>query len=268
MYRTKKNIEIRNGRKIFSPLFSFPSFISFLSLFSFISFQCIAQNDTKWEFKINGGYNIGGTSPLPLPEEIREIKKFSLPAFAPHLAFETTRWFNEKWGLTTQLTLDYKGFSVSDSVLNLHTEMEIDKGSRKSGNFTGTNSTKIKNAYFTVPVMVSYQISDKWLVQAGTYFAYLFSPSFTGSASDGYFREGSPIGEKTEIDKTNFDFSDNLRKFDFGLQAAGEWYFKKNLAIRAQLAWGLTPIFPSDFTAISFDMYNIYGTIGIAYILK
>ena len=223
----------------------------------------------RWDFKINVGYNIGGTSPLPMPEEIRSIERYSPPGFSPHVAVEATRRLSEKWGISAQLTLDHKGFTVRDSVFNLHTEMELGGKDPQVGNFTGHNQTKVRNSYLTLPVMASYFISEKWMAQAGFYVAYLYSPGFSGSASDGYFRQGGPTGEKTEVDNdATFDFSDELNKFDFGLVAAGEWSFSKYFALRGQLAWGLISVFPSDFTGISYKMYNIYGTIGVSYKLR
>ncbi len=241
----------------------------FIIPFSLFCLLVSAQDEkqTSWEFKINGGYNIGGTAPLPMPEEVRKVERFSPPAFAPHVALEATRWFTPKWGVSAQLTLDYKGFTVKDSVLNLHTEINMD-GDPVTGNFTGHNETKIRNSYITIPVMASYRPSKYWTIQAGFYAAYLYSPSFTGTASDGYIRKGSPVGEKIEVTSASFDFSDELSRFDFGVQAAGEWSFSKSFAVHGQLAWGLTPIFPSDFTGVSFKMYNIYGTIGVSYLLK
>lgn len=239
-----------------------------LSAFCLNILQTNAQKKIYlWEVKINAGYNIGGTSPLPLPAEIRKIEKYSPPAFAPHIALEVTRWFNDKWGISAQFTMDYKGFTVRDSVLNLHTEIEMGDETY-TGAFTGHNKTKISNSYITVPITATYKISDKWLVQAGLYAAYLYNPGFSGTASDGYIRKGGPTGEKTEVDEATFDFSDDLNKIDFGIQVAGEWRFSTEFALRGQLAWGLRPVFPSDFTGMSFDMYNIYGTIGVSYILK
>ena len=235
-------------------------------------FTCFSQIKGQehypcWEFKINGGYNIGGTSPLPLPVEIREIESYTPSAFAPHVAFEAIRWFNEKWGAAVQLTLDYKGFTVKDQVKNLHTEIEM--GDEKYiGNFTGKNKTQINNSYITIPVTASYRFSEKWIAQLGFYAGYLYNPGFKGTASDGYIRRASPIGEKTIVDNATFDFSDDLKKFDFGLQMAGEWKFYQNFALRGQITWGTTPILPADFTAVSFDMYNIYGMLGISYRLK
>ena len=241
--------------------YKFITLIFALSILSEIKAQEIVY---PWEFKINVGYNIGGTSPLPLPVEIRKIEKYSPASFAPHIAFEATRWFNNKWGLTAQFTFDYKGFSVKDSVLYFHTEMKINENTY-AGSFTGHNETKIKNSYMTIPVSATYRISDNWLAQAGVYAAYLYSPSFTGTASNGYIREGGPTGEKTEVNEASFDFSDEMNKFDFGLQAACEWNCYKRFSVRGQLAWGLLSIFPSDFTGISFKMYNIYGTVGVSY---
>ncbi len=236
--------------------------LSILSLYAQKNYSVL-----PWEFKINAGYNIGGTSPLPMPAEVRKVEKYSPPAFAPHMALECTRWFNEKWGLTAQFTLDFKGFSVKDSVLNLNTEMEMRDGVYK-GVFTGHNETRIKNTYITLPVVAAYRVSDKWLLQGGFYIAWLYSPDFKGTASDGYIREGGPTGDKTLVDEATFDFSEEERKFDWGLQAAAEWKFSGSFALRGQLAWGLTSIFPSDFTGVSFKMYNIYGTIGVSYHLK
>lgn len=225
------------------------------------------QHYPCWEYKINGGFNIGGTSPLPLPVEIRKIESYTPSAFAPHVALEAIRWFNEKWGVSAQITLDYKGFTVKDRVKNLHTEIEM--GDEKYiGNFTGKNKTKINNSYITIPVTANYRFSDKWIAQLGLYVGYLYNSGFKGTASDGYIRRGSPIGEKTIVDNATFDFSDDLNKFDFGLQMAGEWEFYRNFALRGQLSWGIKPIFPADFTAVSFDMYNIYGMLGISYRLK
>lgn len=242
------------------------SIIIFLTILSF--FQAKGQVQYPcWEFKINGGFNIGGTSPLPLPAEIRKVKSYSPSPFAPHIALEGTRWYNEKWGISAQFTLDHKGFTVKDEVKNLHTEIEM--GDEKYiGNFTGENETKINNTYITIPIMASYRISNKWTAQLGPYIAYLYNPSFKGTASDGYIRRGSPIGEKTIVDNATFDFSDDQNKFDFGIQASGEWEFYKDFALRGQLSWGLKPIFPSDFTAVSFNMYNIYGMLGLSYRLK
>jgi hypothetical protein len=220
----------------------------------------------SWEYKIQAGYNIGGSSPLPLPAEIRAIEKFSPEIFAPHIALEATRWLNEKWGISAQIALDSKGFTVRDKVKNLYTEIRIDGNpDPQTGSFTGKNTTEIRNTYFTVPVMAAYRMSDKWLTQLGIYAAYLYHPHFNGTASDGYIRRGSPIGEKIDVPHASFDFSKEQNRLDYGFVLAEEWKFSNRFALRGQVNWGLRSLFPSNFTGMSFNMYNIYGMIGVSY---
>ena len=58
---------------------------------------------------------------------------------------------------------------------------------------------------------------------------------------------------------------EEVRSFDAGIMASGDWFFTKKIAATAQLSWGLVPIFPSDFEGLSYKMYNIYLSLGIAY---
>ena len=60
-----------------------------------------------------------------------------------------------------------------------------------------------------------------------------------------------------------YDFSDNLRKFQWGLQLGGEWRAFKHLNVYADLTWGLNDIFKKDFDTIS--LYPIYLNIGFGY---
>jgi hypothetical protein len=242
----------------------FSKILAVILLVLFSSVHTKAQEYLSWEFKINGGYNLGGTSPLSFPVEIRKIEKFSPSWIAPHFALEATRWLNEKWGIAAQIALDHKGFTVSDRVKNLHTEIEM-KDEPFTGNFTGKNTTEIRNSYLSFPVLATYRISDKWTTQSGVYIAYIYNPHFSGNVSDGYIREGSPIGVKTVVDYASFDFSKEQNVFDYGILLAGERILYSHFALRGQLSWGLNSLFPSDFTGITFKMYNIYGSIGLSY---
>ncbi|MDR0680632.1 MAG: PorT family protein [Dysgonamonadaceae bacterium] len=246
----------------------FSKILAVLLLVFFFSTYTKAQDKYPlWKFKINAGYNLGGTSPLSFPVEIRKIEKFSPSWIAPHFALEATRWLNEKWGVATQIAWDHKGFTVRDRVKNLHTEIEM-KDETFAGNFTGKNTTEIRNVYISLPVLATYRISGKWTAQSGLYIAYLYNPHFNGHASGGYIREGSPIGLKVPVDYASFDFSKEQNKFDYGILLAGERVLYSHFALRGQLSWGLNSLFPSDFTGITFKMYNIYGSVGLSYRLN
>ena len=62
-----------------------------------------------------------------------------------------------------------------------------------------------------------------------------------------------------------YDFSDDLRRFQWGIQFGGEWKAFKHLNVYADLTWGLNDIFKKNFDTISFAMYPIYLNVGFGY---
>jgi hypothetical protein len=239
------------------------TFILFVLGFFFFPLEGKAQ---LWEYKINAGYSLGGSSPVSFPAEIRKIEEYRPDAWAPHIALEATRWLNEKWGIVAQIAWDHKGFTVRDRVKNMYTEIEIEGNPEpQTGNFTGNNTTKVQNDYLSVPLLATCRFSDGLTGQFGIYVAWLSRSCFKGSVSDGYLRLGSPVGEKIDVPSASFNFSKEQNRFDYGLLLAEEWTLYRNFALRGQLSWGLSSLFPSDFTGISFDMHNIYGMLGVSY---
>ena len=77
------------------------------------------------EYRIKAGVNIGGTSPLPLPAEIREINSYRPGA---QLAIEGNiiKWFdrNRKWGGLFGIRLENKGMKTDARVKNYYMVMD------------------------------------------------------------------------------------------------------------------------------------------------
>lgn len=241
----------------------------------FVAQLAIAQNQNtpendfppvakKIKYKIVVGYNIGGTAPIGLPNNIRKIKSYS-PLFSPSLGYEGTYQFNKKWAVNVGLKIDLKGMSASDSVAYYHTLIQQGNNAAFEGSFSGNNYTKIQNTYLTLPILAQYSLNNYWHIKLGCYLAYLLSPKFEGTVSNGYIRKGGPLGEKVTITATNFDFSNKLRHFDFGLDVGAAHDISHRWTVAARIQWGLVPVFPSSFTGIGFNMYNIYGNLGIGY---
>lgn len=227
-----------------------------------------AQDKIKlWEFKVYAGYNFGGTTPLPLPAEIRKIKSWS-PGFAGTLAFQATRWITPEWGVSSGIAIDLKGMVIKSEVKYMMTNLVIGEGDNTgyfSGMFTGDNMTKVRNGYFVLPVLAAWRPHEKWTFRLGGYFASQQDAKFEGTASNGYIRDGGPSGNRVNIESATFDFSDDVKKVDAGLMAQADWFFTSKMAVTTQLSWGLVPIFPSDFNGIPYKMYNVYFMTGIAY---
>ena len=101
-----------------------------------------------------------------------------------------------------------------------------------------------------------------------TYEETMLSREFSGHVYEGYLREGDPVGPKVEFtdDKiATYDFSDDLRHFQWGMQVGAGWRAFKHLNIYADLTWGLNDIFKNDFQTITFAMYPIYLNVGFGY---
>jgi len=223
----------------------------------------------KYNFRF--GYMIGGTAPIGMPATIRSLDSYRLQPNVT-LGIDVTKPLGGKWGVTTGIRLENKGMKIKATVKNYHMAF-VQGGERLEGVFTGGNYSEVEEYMATVPVMASYSVNDNFHVKAGAYASVLTSRKFEGYAYDGYLRENTPTGAKVlighdETDRGNYDFSKNMRHMQFGLVAYADYYWGKHWGAFADLTWGLTGVFQSNFDTIEQTLYPIYGTIGLAYRLK
>ncbi len=242
------------------------SFIIIMAVaLTLISGQAMAQDTESWTIKARVGYSIGGTAPLGIPATIRSIDKFSL---TPSLMAGADVSFplQNQWGLMTGLRIENKAMKVD--VTTKGYRMEVVKGDSKiEGLFTGHVSQDVTEWMFTLPVLATYKLSNKVTLKGGPYVSVLFNKDFSGIASDGYLRQGDPVGPKIIMgDKpgewATYDFSDDLRNCQMGLEVGADWQVHEHLGLSADLNWGLTGIFKGDFKTVEQTLYPIYGTIG------
>ena len=66
--------------------------------------------------------------------------------------------------------------------------------------------------------------------------------------------------------KASYDFGDELRHFQWGMQGGVSWSPYTHLAVNANLTWGCNDIFKSSFKTVNFNLYPIYLNIGFGYI--
>lgn len=222
-----------------------------------------------WEYSLKAGFNIGGTSPLPLPEEIRKIDSYS-PGMSVSIEGNATKWVDEKkrWGVTVGLRLENKSMTTEATVKNYNMKIINTNGGVLEGLWTGGVKTKVKNSYLTIPVLANYKISSRWKLVAGPYVSYMTDGDFSGHVYEGHLRTPDPTGSRVTFEGESiatYNFSDELRKFQWGLQFGGEWRAFKHLNVYADLTWGMNDIFKEDFNTITFAMYPIYLNIGFGY---
>lgn len=216
------------------------------------------------EYQVKAGVAVGGMAPIPLAPQIREIKGYN-PLLNISLEGNITKMFND-FGITSGLRLETKGMKTKARVKEYNIAMIAEDKGSLSGVFTGIVETEVSNSYLTLPVLAVWQASPRWRVKLGPYCSYLLSGDFSGETYDGYLREGEPTGEYIEISSATYDFSSDLRRWNWGAQLGGEWKAFPHLSVAFDLTWGFNSIFKKDFDTITFDMYPIYGTLSFGYI--
>lgn len=222
---------------------------------------------SMWEYSLKSGFNIGGTAPVPLPAEIRSIDSYK-PVLGFTMEANVTRWINDTWGLQTGLRLENKGMNTKATVKDYSMEIIEDDHGRLKGRWYGGVQTKVSNSFLTVPLLAVYKINSSWKLNGGLFFSYQIDGDFSGTVYDGYLRQDNPLGEKVNVPKATYDFSDDMRKFQWGAQIGGEWNIYNSFSINSHLTWGFKNIFQKDFKTITFSMYPIYLNIGFGYTFK
>ncbi|NDW11499.1 PorT family protein [Bacteroides sp. 214] len=245
-------------------------------LFIFLPLQ--AQKETtkglEWaaahglEYSVRAGFNIGGTAPIPLPEEIRAIKRYS-PQLSLSIEGTVTKWLDSNWGIQTGIRLESKAMSTKARVKNYSIELSVAGEAPLLGRWTGDVKTDVNNTYLTIPLLAKYKLNSCWDLHGGVFFSYLLDGDFSGNVYDGYLRDGDPTGTKVEFtgnDTATYEFSDDLRKIQWGAQIGADWKAFKHLTVNANLTWGFMDIFKSNFKTITFSMYPIYLNVGFGYV--
>lgn len=218
------------------------------------------------EYRVKAGIALGGTTPLPLPAEIRKINSFN-PGLNLSIEGEVFKLFNERWGLAFGLRLETRGMATDADVKGYR--MALQSGNQQiAGYFWGSVKTDVTNAFITLPVAAVWKPAKRWGVKFGVYGSYAFKRSFSGLAYNGYLRQEDPTGAYIEIGAEDglYDFSDNMRRWYWGTQIGGEWQAFQHLVIGVDVSWGMNSIFAKNFETVNFKMFPIYGTLSFAYI--
>lgn len=238
-----------------------------------------AQNsepdNLKWsslqgfEYEIYAAVNIGGSAPIPVPAEIRHIDGYN-PNLNLQIGTTVTKWFtpSRRWGVAIGLRFEEKGMKTRATVKNYGMEIVMD-GSSVSGNWTGKVRTVYHSKQIAFPVTANFRINKRWKVNFGPFVALALNNDFNGEVHDGYLRDGGPTGNKVTFEGdayATYDFSNDIRLFQWGLQAGGSWLALNHLVINANLTWGLNDIFNSSFNTVTFNLYPIYLNFGFGYL--
>lgn len=216
------------------------------------------------------GYTVGGTIPTHIGREIRGINSFN-PGLNFSIGVEATLPISGRWKAHTGLRFELGSMDVDSRVKNY--EIEVVRGDESlSGIFIGNVRIKTTQRRITLPVQAQYDFSPEFKLRGGLFMGWLTSRKFWGWAYDGYLREGTPVGAKIEMgrepgDRGDFDFDQNMRHMQWGLDVGADWQFSRRWGLFAELTYGFSGMFKSDFHSVQ-PLRPMYGTLGISYRIK
>ena len=226
-----------------------------------------AQNGKKISFNVRAGFSVGAATPVGIPVSIRKIESYN-PGFQPALEAGFGYRFTEKFGFATGLRFEQKGMTTEARVKGYYTtfnETNSDGTHSVTGYFTGGVKTKVKNSYLTLPLHLTYHNNSSFTFKAGGFVSLLLDNRFSGDARDGYIRNETPVGEREDIDAASYDFSENVRRINAGVEIGSDYRLSSSLFVSANLNYALTPLMEPGFRSIDFGMHNIYLNLGIGY---
>lgn len=223
---------------------------------------------TNIDYGVDAHFSLGGSLPVDFPREIRKIESYN-PGLQTGIGVHATKWFSDTkdWGIRLQVGVERKGMKTEARVKNYLTEIIQDQSSVR-GYYTGLVKTEVGNTFVVIPVSLVYGLSDRVNLYGGFRASFVIDKGFKGYVSDGYLREETPVGTKISFEdgsRAAYDFSSELNTVQWGTQLGAEWSMRNNFKIFSHIDYTFTSLLDKDFTAISFNMHNIYLNIGFGY---
>lgn len=222
--------------------------------------------NTEIDYQLRAYFSIGGSAPLGIPSEIREIESYN-PGLKLGLEANATKWLSEDWGLRAGIAVESKGMKTRAITKNYLTEI-IQADERLKGYYTGTVRTSVNNTYLSIPVSAVYKLSSRWNLYSGLFVSIAIDKEFDGYVSNGYLRQDTPVGPKINFEgegRAAYDFSKEVQTFQWGMQLGAEWQLNRHFKLFPNVDYSFNGVLNKDFEAISFSLHNISLNMGFAY---
>lgn len=235
-------------------------------LFSILALSLLTITASATDIRARLGYNIGGITPVSLPNSIRHINSYN-PGFGITAGVDVPFKIAECWNVSFGLKLENLRMRTDATVKNYHTRITMD-GETIEGYFTGNVRTRANIFYMTMPLLAEYQLSDRWTLKTGPYLSLTADATFEGNVYNGYLRRGTPTGDLVQIGddgSASYNFSNDVARFGLGLTIGADYRISNKWGAYAELDWGLTDVFKTSFNAIAFKMYAVHGSLGAVY---
>ncbi len=229
--------------------------------------SCVASaNAWDMEYRVSATYNIGGTTPMGLPAEIRAINSYN-PGFHFSVGADAAKMLTAKWGVGIGIGYETVGMKTGIKARNYHLTMNILSGNTtgtRTGYFTGNIKNDTRIGYLTIPVTAVFRPNDAWRFDAGMYFAFALEREFNGLVQGGQIRE-TPMHAAIGINRAEYNYSSDLNKFDTGFLVTASRRIFDGLGVKAGLKWGVKSVLNKSTRKVNMNTYNVYLNVGLDY---
>lgn len=226
-----------------------------------------SKRESKFNFGVHTGFDVGGAVPWPLKEAVGGGNKMSAtPHLVPEIGVGGGWNINNNWSLNAQVT--YKTVSIDAKILTLRNGQKFKDGDLRV-TFYGQASTSMMFRMLEFPVYLKYKIDEKNRVYAGGYASYLIKGKFVANAYNGRI-ENPDNGSITIVKPDNpleNDFSENLGKLDVGMVLGYERKLLNRVFIDGRFTMGFKDIFKKGENYLDYSMWQMRGSVMVTYVL-
>ena len=239
-----------------------------IAIFTILSLGASAQGWRDIHLGIHTGLDLGAAVPWPINKAIGGGDKMNAtPHITPALGLSVEYQFLPRWSLVAEAT--YKTVALDASIITLRNGQKFqDDGFGVT--FYGRAKMSMSFSMLEVPLYFKFKINDNNRVFLGGYYAYVADSKFVATAMDGRLEKDDQQGGTTvDIIKPDSpfvqDFDDNLDNWDTGFQVGYERKVWKKLTLSGRVSVGFKDIFKPNENYLDYSMWNMRGTLTLAY---
>lgn len=124
--------------------------------------------------------------------------------------------------------------------------------------FNGSADGNFNNTYIQKSLCQYFRISEKMEFSFGTYTAMLIS-------ANSYANATGTVGFDPKVIEERMDFSEYTRKLDAGISVGISYWFGNHINIEPKVIYGFQSIYNESFTALPYDLNNLFLQINLNY---
>lgn len=176
-------------------------------------------------------------------------KKWSIAAEA----FYSRRKINYSSEVEGQNYIDHSTLNINDQVITFDI----------STTFTGTTKGIFDSHYLELPLMIQYEIGNKWQLHAGMYYAWAFSNTNKGTAS-GIVGRTDIVDPNTITDK-EYNNSKEMNSRYYGFVAGVQYQITPAFAVELRATYSRKSLYKLDWEGIPYTLKDLYGQFTVKY---